>query len=56
MKDAYYRLFRTKDGDAVLRDLRRQFYDQTFKSECLERQVGRRDVLLHIIRMSRETS
>lgn len=45
----YSRLFNSRDGQTVLADLCRQFYDTPMNDDAtLERQVGRRDVVHHI--------
>jgi len=47
-KAAYQRLFRTDDGQVVLEDLCRQYYDCTFNGVDLARQAGQRDVVFMI--------
>lgn len=46
--ETYSRLFNTRDGQIVLDDLRRRFYDAPMSGADLNREVGRRDVLLLI--------
>jgi len=49
---AVQRLFKTADGDRVLKYLRHRFYDNQMKDEHLERQVGRRDVVQLLVRLT----
>ncbi len=42
------RLFKTRDGELVLTYLLDRFYHCRIKDETLVRQVGQRDVLLHV--------
>ena len=48
IKPAAKRVFHSRDGELVLEYLLSRFYHCRLKDEHLERQVGRRDVLLHI--------
>ena len=45
---AYDRLFNTRDGKLVLKDLRERFYDCDISDSDISRDVGKRDVLLFI--------
>lgn len=47
-KQAYARLFQTRDGETVLNDLRSHFYDNEISDSDTNRDVGKRDVLLYI--------
>lgn len=49
LQGAYARLFASKDGKIVLADLTTQFYDNDFKNENINREVGKRDVI-HFIK------
>ena len=48
IRPAAQRLFKTRDGELVLEYLIAKFYDGRIKDETLARQVGHRDVLLHV--------
>jgi hypothetical protein len=48
-KALYNRLFSTRDGKAVLKDLQKRFYDNPMDGADLNREAGRRDVL-HFIK------
>ncbi len=48
VKPAAQRLFRTRDGEAVLEHLLDRFYHSRIKDETLTRQVGQRDVLVYV--------
>ncbi len=48
IKPAVRRLFRSRDGEIVLEHLLDRFYHNRIKDETLVRQVGQRDVLVHI--------
>ncbi len=50
IRQAYARLFQTRDGKVVLEDLRNQFYDNEISDSDTRRDVGKRDVLLYIKR------
>ncbi len=50
---AISRLLKTRDGEIMLDYLRSRYYDCTMKPEELERQVGRRDVVLDLLRMKK---
>ncbi len=54
LKTQYQRLFKTSEGEAVLEDLRKRFYDGKIKQEQIERDVGKRDVILHILNQLKE--
>lgn len=48
---AYARTFSTGEGETVLKDLKRRFYDCNMDSAEIERAAGRRDVVKLIIDM-----
>ena len=48
LERTYAMLFATPDGERVLEDLKDLFYDCRIEGD-LERAVGRRDVVLHIL-------
>ena len=54
IKAATSRLFITRDGQAVLRYLMNKFYDNQIRDISIHRDVGRRDVLHHIMQLMRE--
>ena len=43
--------FSTPDGKAVLDHLKRLYYDNSFNQDEVMRQVGRRDVVLGLLRL-----
>jgi hypothetical protein len=51
VKTAADRLFKTRDGQIVLKYLNQKYYDGPMATGSLERLIGRRDVLLHIKRL-----
>ena len=48
VKPAATRLFQTRDGELVLTYLLDRYYHCRIKDESIERQVGQRDVMLHV--------
>lgn len=54
IKAAAARLFATRDGAQVLEYLNTKYYDAPIKCEYINREVGRRDVMLHIKQLMRE--
>ncbi len=50
VRSAAHRLLNSRDGEVVLEYLCK-LYDGPFKDEHLERQVGRRDVVLELRRL-----
>ena len=48
VKPAVQRLFKTRDGELVLEYLLDRFYHNRIKDETMARQVGQRDVLIHL--------
>lgn len=50
------RIFKSQDGKLLLAYLKKRYYDNRLKPEELERQVGRRDVVLDLITMIEETN
>lgn len=49
LRNAYRRLFDTRDGKLVLEDLKRLYYDSPLNGEDLSREVGQRDVVRKIL-------
>ena len=47
--NAYHRLFRTPDGEIVLQDLKRKYYDGRMDAIDLNRCIGQRDVVREIL-------
>lgn len=47
----YQRAFGTPEGRRVLEDLKTRFYDGPMSGPDVNREVGRRDVLHHILKM-----
>lgn len=56
VKASAARLFATRDGQQVLGYLTRKYYDAPMTKINLEREVGRRDVLLHIKQLIEDTN
>lgn len=54
IRGAAHRLFKTRDGEVLHQYLMERFYDCPIKDDHLERQVGRRDVMLEINRLREE--
>ncbi len=48
MRPVARRVFQTRDGELVLEHLLDRFYHNRIKDESMARQVGQRDVMLHI--------
>ena len=54
MQPIYSRVFKSRDGEAVLMDLMDRYYNNRIKDETMARQVGQRDVMMHILMMLQE--
>ena len=50
-KTAYMKVFTSQAGKVVLADMMEQFYDNGFRDERMARELGSRDVVLHIKHM-----
>ncbi len=54
VRPAINRLFKTRDGELVLEYLLDKFYHNRIKDESMARQVGQRDVMLHVKQLAEE--
>lgn len=56
IRAAYHRLFKTRDGEVVMADLKRRYYDMTVQTDAdMHRVIGQRDVVLHILNQLERT-